>query len=555
VRPLLNYARLLRVALFVLLLSIAANTYSFTISGQNEARYGRGIQIGRGPTGKFFYFENFLELSARLDQLRFYVRQGYRLPGEFDQRVEGMEAFDKYYTEYTNDELTIRAGDFYRVWGKGILFGNMEIRDICLDSGLEGLLAEGRFAGIEASAMKGVETDTNGVTLESAEGAYLSIRFLGEDKPGGFGYWSIMSHSIESAITGTRIGGAYIHFDESPRHPEFERHGVEFEKEFSRGSFYAVYASDRFPDQWWQDLFLPPERTHRFYHALFTTGSIYGDGWSLYLDYRNYKLFQYMENRRDMSWIWAMSLQYPPIGRPENTFRLMDSYPRSIRYYDDIGYQAEFTAGVCDWDFLLNYSNSATADKDGVIARQQNCYSPYSAILAKADHTFEFGDRLGLSLAAQRDVDYSREFQLLLETSKRLGMGADYERRIWCDLSLEGEAQVMSVVNFYGAPPQEHYWEQYIGLTGSKVGVVSLTLGLMRSENDRLLEGAAWPKGFIGSSDARCWPMADFVLQILERHRLDLFYGYERGGISCTGGVCRVVNPFKGVKLTLISHF
>jgi len=516
----------------LLLLAELPNTSSgFTISGQNEARFGRGKQIGRGLTGQFNYLENYLELSANHEQLHFYLRQAYRIPGEYDQHTSGLAAFDKMYAEYTTDEYTVRGGDFYRVWGKGLLFGNQEVRDSNTDSGLEGLLVEARYKGFEGAALRGVESDSTTTPRESAEGMFLSQRLPMD----------------------MRVGGAYFHFDAGSRHPEFERHGLEIEKEFSLGSLYAVYVSDRFPADWWTFWATPPQHTSRFYHSMFATGSLYGDGWSVYLDYRNYKLFTFSEIIPVIGPIWQMTLQNPPIGRPENTFHLMDSYPRLIRYHDDIGYQLEVTLNRWEWDFTANYNHSAASDADGIIARIAEPYSPHRSIFLKADHYFASGDKIGLKGGIQQDAEYEA-FLKSADRSKRFGFGLDYAHEFADLLALEGEFQVMSVANQYYTPPTFQFWEQYLSLTASR-GLISLTTGVMRSERDGVFEGAAWPKGLIGSPDARCWPMAELVLQILERHRLDLFYGYERGGVSCAGGICRVVTPFKGVKLTLTSHF
>lgn len=38
-------------------------------------------------------------------------------------------------------------------------------------------------------------------------------------------------------------------------------------------------------------------------------------------------------------------------------------------------------------------------------------------------------------------------------------------------------------------------------------------------------------------------------------HDVNLFYGDQRGGFVCTEGACRVVPPFRGMKLTIISRF
>ncbi len=51
------------------------------------------------------------------------------------------------------------------------------------------------------------------------------------------------------------------------------------------------------------------------------------------------------------------------------------------------------------------------------------------------------------------------------------------------------------------------------------------------------------------------WPMFETVWNINERNVLRVRLGAERGGYTCSGGVCRFESPFRGVKAQLISRF
>ena len=51
------------------------------------------------------------------------------------------------------------------------------------------------------------------------------------------------------------------------------------------------------------------------------------------------------------------------------------------------------------------------------------------------------------------------------------------------------------------------------------------------------------------------WPLAELSLDLTTRHNLRIRAGAEKGGLVCTGGVCRFEEPFKGVKLVLTSIF
>ncbi len=50
------------------------------------------------------------------------------------------------------------------------------------------------------------------------------------------------------------------------------------------------------------------------------------------------------------------------------------------------------------------------------------------------------------------------------------------------------------------------------------------------------------------------WPMFEAVWSVTHRNMLRVRIGAERGGYTCSGGVCRFEAPFKGVKVQLISR-
>lgn len=53
----------------------------------------------------------------------------------------------------------------------------------------------------------------------------------------------------------------------------------------------------------------------------------------------------------------------------------------------------------------------------------------------------------------------------------------------------------------------------------------------------------------------KSWPLAELSLDITNKHNLRIRVGGEKGGLVCSGGVCRFEEPFKGVKVVLTSIF
>jgi hypothetical protein len=50
------------------------------------------------------------------------------------------------------------------------------------------------------------------------------------------------------------------------------------------------------------------------------------------------------------------------------------------------------------------------------------------------------------------------------------------------------------------------------------------------------------------------WAQGFVSVRIGDSHTALLSYGSERGGLNCTGGICRVVPAFEGLRFTLTSQ-
>jgi len=51
------------------------------------------------------------------------------------------------------------------------------------------------------------------------------------------------------------------------------------------------------------------------------------------------------------------------------------------------------------------------------------------------------------------------------------------------------------------------------------------------------------------------WLSGEVSLRPTRDIQIRASYGAEKGGVRCTGGVCRVVNPFEGTRVTLEVRF
>ncbi len=521
-------------SLLVFIFSLKSFAANLILNGQNEAGYARGERSDQVGEDSWGYFENYLELNANIEKFRLYLRQSYRLPSEFDVRKAGLDAIDKKYIEYRERNFTIHGGDFYRTWGNGLLFGNVEFLDLNIDTGIEGLLAEGYYKNLEAAAFRGVEIDTTGEFVEAAEGGYVAYSF-----PSGiFGLHDKL---------GLRLGGSYVRLDDGPRHPVINREGYEAGLDIGTVNLYGVYTQDRAQ---YDDV--------EYYHGFYSSLSAYGYGFGLLFEYKNYELFNYFD---------TPALQYPPTGIPESTMHLLDRHYNTIHFYDDAGYQLQLDYSLDFWYFSLNFNQSSKHDGDSPLPVFKEQFSPYQAALFRIERDPFDGDYYKLSFGWQEDVNFTATTQAqsrsgsiysadshtrgFSDWANRCAFGGLYEWRMTDVYALTSEFEVMYSKE---EKTEREYWDEYLSLALVKSPEASFTVTFERSEDVRETGGVDWETGFIGGA-GKYWASGEVTWNFLQRHQARVFYGYERGGLRCSGGSCRWVNPFKGVKIILTSQF
>ncbi len=482
------------------------------ITGQNEARYARGELP---DSGEYNYFQNYLELTASMDNLRIYSRQSYLLPSEFDNRWQsGIVAFDKRYIEYRKSNFRIRGGDFYRNWGRGLLLGTVEFIDLNFDSGLDGVLVETSHGSFSMQGFRGVEVDTTDRIVEAAEGVYVSY---------------VVPY-------GVRIGGSYAHLDSTIKHPALDRSGIEIEGDFGPASLYAVYSSDKLDTS-------PIDYHHGFYGSLI----VYGENWGVLLDYKNYRLLTYGGK------LGQTPLQFVPTAVPEVTMYLLDHHPKQPHFGNDVGWQLEITRSISYWTLKLNMNQTSEHEGNSLLPVMSEEYSPYTGVFANLEYDDYEKTRYVLQGGYHEDIEftttalggYSNWF-------RRIGFGGLYESRFTGNLSGSVDMQVMFVDE---VKRNRTYIDEFIAFTFSRSPDITATILLERTENSKDVGGLTSPDWITRGANGRIWPGIEVTYNFTGNNQLRLFTGHERGGLKCSGGICRWVNPFQGVKFTFTSQF
>jgi hypothetical protein len=128
------------------------------------------------------------------------------------------------------------------------------------------------------------------------------------------------------------------------------------------------------------------------------------------------------------------------------------------------------------------------------------------------------------------------------------------------DLKTETDPTLSATYNLGEFFVEAEYEHDFISADTSSYYDHALALSIGKSERfqftiryERRNRVPVWLEHKLGSG--KSWPMAELSLDLTSKHNLRIRVGGEKGGLVCSGGVCRYEEPFKGVKVVLTSIF
>lgn len=128
------------------------------------------------------------------------------------------------------------------------------------------------------------------------------------------------------------------------------------------------------------------------------------------------------------------------------------------------------------------------------------------------------------------------------------------------DKKTETKPYVEATYNFGPFFVEGGYEHNFINTDTSKYFDHALSVSVGKSElfqftlrYERRNQTPAWLINKLGTE--KSWLLAELSLDLTNKHNLRIRVGGEKGGLVCSGGVCRFEEPFKGVKVVLTSIF
>ncbi len=539
----------------------AQNGIDYSIS--NEFRYGVGDRFEQEQEIHKEYLENLFNSRIYVSDFTIGFRLQADKPREYGRDTLGLK---EYYAEFHRDNLRVRGGTFYNLVGRGLVVNTFESRPLGFDTQTEGVKLDYERPTFSAGAYGGVMNYTDILTFARTEqyllrGASGEVRptselgiggsFLaasGRKTPGGF--TRAFDAYLREAYVNLNTEGFRAYLNLADKRTQID--SVERSRTTSSRDGYGAY-------------------------GLFGYS---GEDFGLTAEYKNYRfdLVEPNEQQTGTRSTRALPFQNAPTLIPEHDKTLLARNPHAIDFSDELGFQIEG---------LLYPADGMTVTLLATAGSRHNAWQARMVTDSSGEKHTEY-DRVNsapLSFPELKDIRYSPFWEMYLhgeyEVNDDLTLAVGLQRR---DNVLYGEGNgetatssetykattlmLESLTDFSrqdklhaGLGLQQVYDSKKATLGNDSLGIapyegkfknVLLTLEYARSPwsvNARL----EWTTTDKEQGGRRLWPVIGGTYRIGDAHTLALQYGAERGGVVCTGGVCRLINPFSGFRLSLTS--
>lgn len=371
------------------------------------------LQLRRGPWSAGFAYEEFN-------------------PAKPQSLMDEDEGIWQRFISYQSDRVTVRAGTFHTLLGRGLVLKAYQAPDVGLDRRLDGLLVEYRSRFLE---LRGLTGDLYGLDRESHQPVHAGEASF---KP----------------FQGFRIGGTFL--DSETRFvSELEVSSAFMEWSGSLGAFFGEYAFTELSNQ----------------HAFYGSVDVFAGPVSVNAEYKDYQESDLNDG--------AVIFNDPPTLVTEHRFTLWNRHLYALSAFDERGWSIKMQTPVTDSGFLTLHH-----------ARTQTHETEFSDSLDLFEESYAIGEWTGsgweshLILGIQRDTGY--EYQnfglewrwtvwkfplgLVAETQRAKAQFFDdqnHSQALAVDLTL-GPRQVLSMVAEHSTSDESdrHDWVGFrYGLT------------------------------------------------------------------------------------------
>jgi Family of unknown function (DUF6029) len=408
------------------------------------------------------------------------------------------------YAEYSDEYLLLRGGNFYATFGRGLLLRAMEDDDVRIDRDIDGVYGQATWNRLEGQGFFGrPRNDETKLREHLLSGVDLSIQATDEVTFGG-GYVRLDADDLTEDMDEDLIG-----------RPLEELAGARFG--FVRGAFdFYFEGARRFmrgqPDP--RDGYRNSDADDG--QAIYTTANLSLPGYAFLLEYKDYEDFNFLYSTTP-----ACNRDGTPLndGADERGFGFLATMSPAEAL------TIELNASFAD-SRNTDPANERTA-AGGTIRRE---WFSQGTVMLGAEYVEEL-EINGYNIREWTGPTF--EFSRYLTENMSLQLkGHYYDRTDQWDY-FEGVSDGVLL----------DYTEYEADITLAHSSAKSVTFNVIK---------ASEPHPKYDYDDT--WISVALTMALSYKHELTLKIGEERGGITCSGGICRYEDPFTGIRLELVSR-
>lgn len=294
-------------------------------SGNNYLEYAYDTDIDT------VYFENWADISLGYKQLRLGARYEFHLPPQPYSQDSVGQGISQRFLEYKKDKLILTLGNFYSLFGRGLVLRSFENRMLRWDTNLDGVKVEYYHDLIDFQIVGGSMRDRRGRRRDALQGGTFTI------KP-----WKYF-HLGSNYVTTNLPSKGRVHWG-----------SVHTALNFNWGNFYAERAMKDFPEG-------DPKAK-----AFYVMGNIFKSPFTFLVEYKNYDQFDLTERTSAKNPPSELTYNNPPVVARDHLFTLLNRHQLVQNANDEKGYLLELTYTHHD-QFVTTLSHSRTENHAGLL--------------------------------------------------------------------------------------------------------------------------------------------------------------------------------------------
>ena len=530
-----------------------------TLTAQVEYSNNLNIRYGEGDNNYIYeeiYFNTGITLNRPDDRFEALFSLELSNPPEIGLKEEGIREF---LLGYYNKNLSIELGDFYETWGRGLILNQTDYQHLDFNTGATGLSV-------------GYEKDYISLNVIAGEiNPRKSTTFLGGYDPRVPNYILKQTlygsdFSIESSESTMGLSILFTEEEEAPISSVIG--GIRFEKPYDNGDLFLSFISKRSK----LDTVDSGSETDKG-NGLYFSNTNYIKDWALTSNYRRYRIDVKDPSMRDnilSNYGQALDVQRSPTGYYQHSFKLLSRNSKQVNLNDEIGLELELIGPIDEnRTLLVNYTKSSStkgwhnefgywepepltttngnsnslfpsSDKDSYpfdeLFIELNGYNKAHTLFYRVGFDY-FSDTFAVlansntseSFEVNKAITFPFMVNVILNDLWSIEVQLELQRaKKGFEVTTNDESSFVSLLS-------EKYQDNiFLGFTVNHAPW-SLTVATESTNSDESLS----------NFDSNTWNSVALTYRIKSDNILEVFYGSIRGGLDCTNGVCRYIQPFE----------